>query len=77
LSINRFAGNAELTRKHVSNIVNGRAGITPETAIRFAGVLETMPQYWLNLQNAFDLYDAGKKLAEWRPGEIHPATSVI
>ena len=58
LSINKFAANAGLTRKHVSNIVNDRAGITPETAVRFACVLETTPRYWLNLQNAVNLYDA-------------------
>ena len=34
-------------------------------------------QYWLNLQNAVDLYDAGKNLAEWCPGQTHPETSVI
>ncbi len=74
LSINKFAENAGLTRKHVSNIANGHVGITPETAVRFARVLETTPQYWLNLQNAVDLYDARKNLAKWRPSEIHPAT---
>jgi len=73
LSINKFSENAGLTRKHVSNIVNGRAGITPETAIRFARVLETTPEYWLNLQNAVHLYDARKNLAKWRPKEIRPA----
>ncbi len=75
LSINRFAGSAGLTRKHVSNIVNGRAGITPETAVRFAGVLGTTPLFWLNLQNAVDLYDAQKSLAKWRPGKIPPAVA--
>ncbi|MCH8237538.1 MAG: HigA family addiction module antidote protein [Proteobacteria bacterium] len=73
LSINKFAENTGLTRKHVSNIVNGHAGITSETAIRFARVLETTPQYWLNLQNAVDLYDARKNLAKWRPSKVHPA----
>ena len=41
----------------------------------FARVLETTPQYWLNLQNAVDLYDARKNLAKWRPSKVHPAIS--
>ena len=73
LSINRFSKAAGLTRKHVSNIVNGHAGITPETAYRFARVLETTPQFWLNLQNAVDLYEASQRLASWRPTEVHSA----
>ena len=73
LSINKFSQAVGLTRKHVSNIVNGRAGITSETAYRFAKVLGTTPQFWFNLQNAVDLYDASQRLSSWRPIEIHPA----
>lgn len=73
LSISRFSQAAGLTRKHVSNIVNGRAGITSETAYRFAQVLGTTPQFWLNLQNAVDLYEASQKLSSWRPTALHPA----
>jgi addiction module HigA family antidote len=38
LSVSRFARAADLTRKHVSNTVNGPASITSETAVRFAEV---------------------------------------
>jgi addiction module HigA family antidote len=48
----------------MSAIVNGRASITAETAARMAAVLGTTAQYWLNLQNAVDLYDAEQRLAE-------------
>lgn len=77
LSISRFANATLLTRKHVSNIVHGKAGITPETAYRFAQVLGTTPQFWLNLQNAVDLHDAQLKLRDWRPAEIHPAETHV
>ena len=72
LSISRFAQNTGLTRKHVSNIVHGKANITPETAVRFATVLDTTAQFWLNLQNATNLFDVRGKLANWRPSEVHP-----
>ena len=73
LSIAKFAVATGISRKHVSNIVNGKASISPDTAYRFSVVLETTAEFWLNLQNAVDLYDAGRKFARWRPAEIHPA----
>ena len=69
VSIAQLARATGLSRTHVSNIVNGKATVTPDTAFRFARVLDTTPEFWLNLQIAVDLYDAGKKLAKWRPVE--------
>jgi len=69
VSIARFADAAGVTRKHMSAIVNGRASITAETATRIATVLGASAQYWLNLQNAVDLFDAGKRL---RQGDRRP-----
>jgi antitoxin HigA-1 len=69
VSIAKFADAVGVTRKHMSAIINGRASITAETATRIATALDTAAQYWLNLQNAVDLYDAGARLkgAEKRP----------
>ena len=73
LTVTHLSKVTSLSRKHVSNIVNGKAAISPDTAMRFAMVLDTTPEFWLNLQNAADLYDAQRKLAAWKPPEIHPA----
>src|SRR5712671_5961028 len=69
VSIAKFAEAVGVSRKHMSAIVNGRASITAETAARMAAVLGTTAQYWLNLQNAVDLYDAQERLttSENRP----------
>lgn len=64
ISIARFAEAVGVSRKHMSAIVNGRASITAETAARMAAVLGTTARFWLNLQNAVDLYDAEQRLAE-------------
>jgi antitoxin HigA-1 len=64
ISIARFAEAVGVSRKHMSAIANGRAGITADTATRMAMVLGTTAQFWLNLQNAVDLYDAHARLAE-------------
>lgn len=62
ITVTRFAQATGLTRKHVSNIIHGHAAITPETAMRFSLVLGTSPEFWLNLQNAVDLFDARQRL---------------
>ena len=62
ISIAKFAEACGVTRKHMSGIVNGHVGITAEMATRIAAALGTSAQYWLNLQNAVDLYDAEQRL---------------
>jgi addiction module HigA family antidote len=67
ISIAKFAEAVGISRKHMSAIVNGRATVTADTATRMAVVLGTTAQFWLNLQNAVDLYDAQQRLAENKP----------
>lgn len=62
ITVTRFAQATGLTRKHVSNLIHGHAGVTPETAVRFALVLGTSAEYWVNLQAAVDLFDARQRL---------------
>jgi addiction module HigA family antidote len=50
----------------LNEIVNGRRGITPSTALRLAKALGTSAQFWLNGQLAFDLYNASHDEAELR-----------
>ncbi|EKV30155.1 Plasmid maintenance system antidote protein [Caenispirillum salinarum AK4] len=59
-----FAAATGLTRKHISSVIHGRASITPDTAVRFAEVLGTSPEYWLNLQTAVALWDARQALKD-------------
>lgn len=73
ITISAFAVATGLTRKHVSNIVNGRAAISSETAVKFARVLGTTAELWINLQRAVDLHDARRKLSGWKPGKLYPA----
>ena len=71
ISINKFAQATGLTRKHISNIVNGHAALSSETAIKFAAVLGTTADLWANLQRGVDLYDARKKLNRWKPAAVY------
>jgi addiction module HigA family antidote len=59
----------------LNEIVNGRRGITPSTALRLAKALGTTPQSWLNGQLALDLYRASHDEDEIRQLErIEPVS---
>ena len=44
--------------QRVNELVNGRRGITPETALRLAKYFGTTPGFWMNLQQRCSLYEA-------------------
>lgn len=44
--------------QRVNELVNGRRGITPSTALRLAKYFDVSPGFWLNLQLRWDLYHA-------------------
>ena len=45
----------EIPVQRVNEIVRGKRGITPQTAWLFSQAFGTTPQFWMNLQNAYDL----------------------
>ncbi len=49
-----------VSRKTLSAILNGRAGISPEMAIRLGKAFATSPESWLNQQMLYDLSRAQK-----------------
>jgi addiction module HigA family antidote len=42
----------------LNEIVNGRRGVTPDTALRLSRAFDTSPDLWLNLQQTWDLWHA-------------------
>ena len=48
--------------QRVNTLVNGKRGVTAETAILLAYALQTSPEFWMNLQVAFDLWHARRAL---------------
>lgn len=55
ISINGLAQAIRVPANRISLIVNGKRGITADTAARLARYFGTSAQYWLNIQNRFDL----------------------
>ena len=58
LTVTRAAMALGVSRKTLSSIVNGRTGISPEMALRFALAFGTTAESWLNQQMQYDLWHA-------------------
>jgi antitoxin HigA-1 len=48
--------------QRVNTLINGKRGVTADTAILLSRIFETTPQFWMNLQTAWDLWDAEQKM---------------
>ncbi len=58
VSVTAAAKALGVSRKTLSTILNGRAGISPEMAIRLSIAFETSAESWLNQQSQYDLWQA-------------------
>ena len=47
--------------QRINELVNGRRGITPSTALRLARFFGMTPDFWMNLQLRWDLYETKRK----------------
>lgn len=54
----QFAARICVSYVRLNEIINGRRGVTPDTALRLEKALGMSAQFWLNLQLAWDLYHA-------------------
>ena len=65
MTANALARSLRVNAPRINDIVRERRGITPDTALRLAAFLQTSPEFWMNLQTAYDL-----KVAEAAEGKI-------
>jgi antitoxin HigA-1 len=52
----------------LNEVIRGRRGVTADTAIRLARLLNTSPEFWMNLQTASDLYRAARAIEHAQAG---------
>ncbi len=55
ISQNRLALDMPVAPQKINEIVRGKRGITADTALRLSPALGTSPDFWLGLQNDYDL----------------------
>ena len=50
-----FAAHLGVSVQRLNELINGKRGVTPDTAWLLASALRTTPQFWMNLQTTYDL----------------------
>ncbi len=53
----------EISQNRLNELIRGKRGVTADTALRLAKLLKTTPEFWMNLQAAWDLYHAKHAMA--------------
>lgn len=61
LSVTEGAKVLGVTRLALNNVLDGKAGISPEMAIRLSKAFGSTPECWLQMQLAYDLAEARKQ----------------
>ena len=60
LTVKEAAARLGVTRQALNNLVNEKAGISPEMSIRLSKAFGSRPEVWLGLQMEYDLAQAEK-----------------
>jgi addiction module HigA family antidote len=76
LTVNRLALELHVPATRIGEIVHERRRITAETALRLARYFNTNAEFWLNLQNFYDLEVSRRSgKASEIERQVHPATA--
>jgi addiction module HigA family antidote len=72
MSANRLAIALRLPSGRITDILNGKRGVSPETALRLGRYFGNEPRFWMNLQSAFELAVAERDIGERIMAEVTP-----
>jgi addiction module HigA family antidote len=61
ISVTLAAQHLGVTRKTLSELLNGRSGVSPEMALRIGQATGTTAESWLGMQTAYDLWQTRKE----------------
>lgn len=75
ISQNALAMKIRLPATRIGDIIHGRRGITPDTALRLARFFGNSPEFWLNLQQMHDLSKARLELNDTIEREVETYTA--
>jgi antitoxin HigA-1 len=71
----RLAKDISVPPRRINEIVHGKRSISADTALRLGRFFEISPQFWLNLQNRFDLEVTEDLLADRLDKEVNVLSS--
>ena len=75
ISQNALALKIRVPATRIGDIIHGRRGITPDTALRLARFFGDSPEFWLNLQQMHDLSKARLELNDTLEREAQSYTA--
>ena len=73
LTVTEAAKRLGIKRQTLNNLVNGKAGISPEMSIRLSKAFGSSPEVWLGLQMEYDLAEATKNADRIKVQRITPS----
>lgn len=73
LTVTEAATALGVSRKTLSSILNGRAGISPEMAVRLSLAFNTTAESWMNQQVQYDLWRAERNRKKLRVAKLSAA----
>jgi addiction module HigA family antidote len=73
LAANKLAISLRLPSSRITEIINGKRGISPDTALRLGRYFGNSPRFWFNLQAAYELAVAEREVGEQIASEVKGA----
>ena len=73
ITVTQAAQALGVSRKTLSSIINGKAGVSPEMAVRLSIAFDTSSESWLNQQTQYDLWQAEQHRKELRVKRLSAA----
>jgi antitoxin HigA-1 len=75
LSANRLALSLRLPSGRITDILNEKRGVSPETALRLGRYFGNSARFWLNLQTAYELALAENEVGARIDSEVEPGAA--
>jgi addiction module HigA family antidote len=64
LTVSSFAKAIGVSRQTINELLRERRAVSPEMALRLSRLFGNSPEFWLNAQRAFDLWEAEKSITD-------------
>ena len=76
LTVTEAAEALGVSRKTLSELINGRSGVSPEMAIRLSKAFRTTAEFWLGLQQQYNLWHARQRVGHIQIRELTDVATV-
>ncbi len=71
----RLAKEIHVPPRRINEIIHGKRGVSPDTALRLSRFFGTSERFWLNLQTRYDIEMTKRQIGDQLQTEIHPLKS--